>query len=58
MWQEIIVGLVIAAAALFMGIRFWKSMTAARRGDVCDSCGCSSCTGASASGEPCHPERQ
>ena len=53
MWQQIIVGLIVVAAVLFVAIRFWKSMTAAKRSDVCCSCGCSDCGEATNSGEQC-----
>jgi hypothetical protein len=56
MWQEIIVGLIIVAAILFIGIRFWKSVTAAKSGDVCCSCGCSDCGEATSSRERCGRE--
>jgi hypothetical protein len=57
MWQQIIVGLIIAAAILFIGIRFWKSVTAAKSGEVCCSCGCSDCGEATSSRERCDRER-
>jgi hypothetical protein len=57
MWQEIIVGLIIVAALLFIGIRFWKSMKAAKGSDVCCACGCSDCGEATTSGEQCRRER-
>jgi hypothetical protein len=57
MWQQIIVALILLAALLFIGIRFWKSMTAAKTGDVCCSCGCSNCAENRASREQCQPER-
>ena len=57
MWQQIIVALILVAALLFIGIRFWKSLTAAKTGDVCSSCGCSSCAENSASREQCQPRR-
>ena len=57
MWQEIIVGLIIVAALFFIGVRFWKSMTASKSGGVCCSCGCSDCGEAKASCEQHHAER-
>ncbi len=57
MWQQIIVALILGAALLFIGIRFWKSMTAAKTGDVCSSCGCSNCAENTASREQCQPDR-
>ncbi|HTY23209.1 MAG TPA: FeoB-associated Cys-rich membrane protein [Desulfomonilaceae bacterium] len=53
MWQEIIVGLIVLAAIIFVVIRVWKSFTAARRGDVCASCDCSACAEKGVSGEQC-----
>jgi len=57
MWQEIIVGIIIAASAIFIGVRIWNSATSAKRGEVSCSCGCSSCAETRTSGEQCRPER-
>ncbi len=43
MWQEIIVVLLVIAAALFMGKRFWNSFKGAGSRNVDCGCGCSSC---------------
>ncbi|MBI4963818.1 MAG: FeoB-associated Cys-rich membrane protein [Desulfomonile tiedjei] len=57
MWQEIIVGLLVIAAALFIGKRFWKNFKGA--GTPGSDCGCG-CSGCSQGGEPnaeCQPDR-
>lgn len=43
MWQEIAVGLMVAASAFFIGMRFWNSFRAARTGSTACGCGCSGC---------------
>jgi FeoB-associated Cys-rich membrane protein len=43
MWQEIAVGLMVAASAFFIGRRFWNSFRAARTGSTDCGCGCSGC---------------
>ncbi len=43
MWQEIAVGLLVAASAFFIGKRFWNSFRAAQTGSTNCGCGCSGC---------------
>ena len=43
MWQEIAVGLLVAASAIFIGKRFWNIFRAARTGSTNCGCGCSGC---------------
>jgi hypothetical protein len=43
MWQEMTVGLLVAAAALFLGIRLRRNVTAARTGKSACDCQCSEC---------------
>ncbi|MBI5238623.1 MAG: FeoB-associated Cys-rich membrane protein [Deltaproteobacteria bacterium] len=53
MWQEIIVGLVVAVSAIFVVRRFWKNFTRLRD-DAAPSCGCcSSCGQAPRTGSDC-----
>ncbi len=42
MWQEITVGLLVAASAFFIGKRFWNSFKGVRTSSTC-GCGCSGC---------------
>ncbi|MGO9570193.1 MAG: FeoB-associated Cys-rich membrane protein [Desulfomonilaceae bacterium] len=43
MWQEIAVGLMVAASAFFIGKRFWNSFKGVRTGGANCGCGCSGC---------------
>jgi hypothetical protein len=43
MWQEIAVGLLVAASAFFICKRLWNSFRAARNGITKCGCGCSVC---------------
>jgi len=43
MWQEIAVGLLVAASAFFIGKRFWNSFKGVRTGSANCRCGCSTC---------------
>ena len=43
MWQEIVVGLVVAACALYVGWRIWNIFRIAQKEDVACSCDCSQC---------------
>lgn len=54
MWQEIIVGLLVAASAVFIVRRFWKSFTSYKRNEPACSCDCSRC-GAADTKMTCEP---
>lgn len=43
MWQEIVVGLVVAASALYVGWRIRNIFRIAQREDATCSCDCSQC---------------
>jgi hypothetical protein len=43
MWQEVAVGLLVAASVLFIGKRFWNSFKGVRTGSTNCGCGCSAC---------------
>jgi FeoB-associated Cys-rich membrane protein len=43
MWQEIAVGLLVAASAFFIAKRFWNIFRADRTGSANCGCGCSAC---------------
>jgi len=42
MWQEIVVGLIVAGAVMFMALRIRKNFRAAKNAEA--RCNCSSCT--------------
>jgi len=46
MWQEIVVGLLVAVSAGFMARRFWKSFVSSKNSNSPCSCGCSGCSAA------------
>ncbi|MEW6136899.1 MAG: FeoB-associated Cys-rich membrane protein [Thermodesulfobacteriota bacterium] len=46
MWQEIVVGLIVVAAAILIGRRFWKMFAGKNGSQVSCSCGCTHCEGA------------
>lgn len=53
MWQEILVFLIVLAAAIFVGKRFWNSFKGLRTGDkTACGCDCSKCS----EGEPSLPD--
>jgi hypothetical protein len=53
MWQEIAVGLLVAASAIFIGKRFWNIFRAAQTGSTNCGCGCSGCEQVSNSPSDC-----
>jgi len=53
MWQEIAVGILVAASAFFIGKRFWNSFRSARTGSTNCGCGCSGCEQSSNSPSDC-----
>ncbi len=53
MWQEIIVGLLVAASAIFIGKRFWNNFKGVRTGSTTCGCGCSTCDQGFASTSDC-----
>ena len=55
MWQEIIVGILVVASALFIGKRIWKSFKRAGAGNSDCGCGCSNCSLGGDSTTDCRP---
>jgi hypothetical protein len=43
MWQEIVVGILVAVSAAFIVRRFWKSFMSHKKAESSCSCGCSRC---------------
>lgn len=54
MWQEIVVGVIVVIAAIFVARRIWKSFSGLKSGstDSC-GCGCSNCSSGSPSSPDC-----
>jgi hypothetical protein len=44
MWQEIVVGLLVAVSAVFIIRRFWNSFRSYKTNESSCSCGCTACS--------------
>lgn len=50
MWQEILVGVIVALCAFFVARGYWKNLKGARSEKIACSCDCTGCNDASATG--------
>ena len=53
MWQEIVVGLIVAVAVVLLGWRYWKTFSGRNDSRTVCSCGCPQCNSLEGADQEC-----